>query len=150
MVLSSLRTWEPVIVYLQSVYVMDCVCLVTWKGEISLCLCKLLVGCLWQASHSGLTLNNKSIFFLYHLCGENLCGLADFVFSYISPTVGNGGEASFRMFRTRRVQNEKWVCERFFPLLVMWNCKQTVSSVLTQSRNSLLAGVYSVMYINAL
>ena len=32
---------------------------------------------------------------------ERFSGLGDFVFNYISPTMDNGGEATFKMFRAR-------------------------------------------------
>lgn len=68
-----------------SMYGMGCVCLATWKGELSFCLCYLLGGLLvmcirfWFSAHSIIK------FFLLYFHGEVFWFEKDFVFKYISP-----------------------------------------------------------------
>lgn len=78
---------KPLTVYLESVCVVGCTCLATWKGKISFCLCGLLAGCLAGTSHSGLTLLQKeNCFFLRYLLCRGFSGLGIFVFNSIPPT----------------------------------------------------------------
>ena len=72
-VLSNPPTLGLVTVYLENIYVMDCVCLVIWKVEVSFCLCKFLAGCLWYASHSGLMLIFFNCSILALQCCVNFC-----------------------------------------------------------------------------
>ena len=68
-VLSNPPTLGLIIVYLENIYVMDCVCLVIRKVEVSFCLCEFLACCLWYASHSGLML----IFFNWSILALQCC-----------------------------------------------------------------------------
>lgn len=88
MVLSSPLTGGLVIVYLDNMHIMGCICLAMKEGEISCSLCHLFSRLpvtyitFWFNAYSTIKLFSFSTTFV-----ERFIGLGDFVFNYISPTV---------------------------------------------------------------
>lgn len=81
---------ELVIVSLENMYGMGCICFAIWKGEMSSCLCHLFVDSLWHTTHSGLMLMQWSNYFLSLLpLWRDFLDWEDiffFFFNYIFPT----------------------------------------------------------------